>query len=194
VSLAPKAAVTRIARLLLVVLAACAGDVETPPVETTAPATASAPVNTPAVPDAPIRTNRSSYVVTGGSEGPESTIVATLHAPADQTLYILNCNGATGLTMQRKEGDQWVYGWMITMAACMSPPIVVPPGGEHTGRLLLHERAGAVPEPVGGRLVSGTYRMVWTGVLTGFDSNKEGYGPELPMERRVSAPFTIQVH
>ncbi len=69
----------------------------------------------------------------------------------------------------------------------------MPPGGEHTARLYLHERAGAVPEPAGGRLVSGTYRVVWTGVLTAFDSNKEGYGPELPMEQRVSAPFTIQV-
>jgi hypothetical protein len=183
-------AVIRIALVLLLGFAACARDVETARVET-APAV-KAPVSTPVVPAAPIRTNRSSYVVTG-SQGPESTIVATLRAPADQTLYILNCNGASGLTMQRRSGDEWVWSWVVGMAACMSPPIVVPPGGEHTGRLYLHERAGAVPEPVGGRLVSGTYRMVWTGVLTAFDSNTEGYGPELPMEQRVSAPFTIQV-
>lgn len=183
----------RIALVLLLVLAACARDVETTPVGTTAPATASAPVNTPVVPEAPIRTDRSSYVLTSGPQGPESTIVATLRAPADRTLYILNCNGASGLTMQRKRGEEWVYSWVVSMAACMSPPIVVPPGGEHTARLYLHDRAGAVPEPVGGKLVSGTYRVVWTGVLTSFDPNKEGFGPELPMEERVSAPFTIQV-
>ncbi|HEX6096403.1 MAG TPA: hypothetical protein VF432_08780 [Thermoanaerobaculia bacterium] len=183
----------RIALLLLLVLSACTGDVETPAVETAAPVETPTPAKTPAVPAAPIRTDRSSYVLTNGSQGPETTIVATLRAPADQTLYILNCNGASGLTMQRRSGEEWVYSWVISMAACMSPPIVVPPGGEHTGRLALHERAGAVPEPVGGRLVSGTYRMVWTGVLTSFDPNTEGFGPELPMEQRVSAPFTIQV-
>ena len=182
--------------LLLLVLAACARDVETATVET-APApvetTEPAPVNTPVVPAAPIRTDRSSYVLTNGPQGPEATIVATLRAPADRTLYILNCNGASGLTLQRKKGEEWVYSWVIVMSACASPPIVVPAGGEHTGRIYLHERAGAVSDPVGGRLVSGTYRMVWTGVLTSFDPNAGGYGPELPMEQRVSAPITIQV-
>jgi len=186
VSLARSAHVIRIALVLLLVLAACTRDVETPPV-------APAPAKAPAVPDAPIRTDRSSYVLTNGPQGPEATLVATLRAPAGQTLYILNCNGASGLTMQRKKGDEWVWGWVVGMNACMSAPIVVPPGGEHTARLYLHERAGAVPEPVGGKLESGTYRVVWTGVLTSFDPNREGFGAELPLEQRVSAPFTIQV-
>lgn len=177
----------RVALVLLLVLTACTSDVETAPLETTAPA------NTPVVPAAPIRTDRSSYVLTNGAQGPEATIVATLRAPAGQTLYILNCNGASGLTLQRKNGEAWVYSWVIGMNACMSPPIVVPPGGEHTGRIYLHERAGAVPDPPGGRLVSGTYRVVWTGVLTSFDPNAGGFGPELPMEQRVSAPITIEV-
>jgi hypothetical protein len=185
--------VIRIAFVLTLVLTACTRPVEKATVETAAPAKAPAPVNTPAAPAAAIRTDRSSYVVTNGPQGPEATIVATLRAPADRTLYILNCNGASGLTLQRKSGEAWVYSWMIGMAACASPPIVVPPGGEHTGRIYLHDRAGAVPEPVGGRRVSGTYRVMWTGVLTSFDPNAGGYGPELPLEQRVSAPITIQV-
>lgn len=192
VSLARFAQVMRIALILMLVLTACAGDVETATVETTAPAKAPAPAKTPAVPAAPIRTDHSSYTLTNGPQGPEATIVATLRAP-DRTLYILNCNGASGLTLQRRKGEEWVYSWVVGMNACMSPPIVVPPGGEHTGRIYLHERAGAVPDPVGGRLESGTYRVVWTGVLTAFDPNAGGYGPELPLEHRVSAPFTIQV-
>ncbi len=183
----------RIALILMLVLTACTRDVETPPVETAAPAKAPAPANMPVVPAAPIRTDRSSYVLTNGPQGPEATIVATLRAPADRTLYILNCNGASGLTLQRKSNEEWVYSWVVAMNACLSPPIVVPPGGEHTGRIYLHERAGAVPDPVGGRLVSGTYRVVWTGVLISSDPNAGGYGPELPMEQRASAPITIQV-
>jgi hypothetical protein len=179
----------RIALLFMpaLVLTACAGDAGTKTAETEAPAKA------PVLPAAPIRTDRSSYVLTNGPQGPEATIVATLRAPADRTLYILNCNGASGLTLQRRSGEAWVYSWVIGMNACMSPPIVVPPGGEHTGRIYLHERAGAVPEPAGGRLVSGTYRVVWTGVVTSFDPNAPGNGPELPLEERVSAPFTIEV-
>lgn len=176
---------TRIA-LLILLLAACTRHVETPAVQTAEPAKA------PAIPAAPIRTDRSSYVLTNGPQGPEATIVATLRAPAGQTLYILNCNGASGLTLQRKQGNEWVYGWVVAMNACLSPPIVVPPGGEHTSRIYLHDRAGAVPDPVGGKLTSGTYRVVWTGVLTAFDSNVRGFGPELPLEQRVSAPITIE--
>ena len=40
---------------------------------------------------------------------------------------------------------------------------------------------------------SGTYRVLWTGVLTSFDANTRGFGPELPLEQRVSAPFTVEV-
>jgi hypothetical protein len=171
-----------IALVLMLLLAACAGDVET---------TATVAPPAPAKPAAPIRTDRSSYAFTNGPQGPEATIVATLRAPAGKTLYILNCNGASGLTLQRKEGEQWVYSWVIGMNACASPPIVVPPGGEHTAPIYLHERSGAVTDPEGGKMIrSGTYRVVWTGVLTAVDAN--GRGPEAPLEERVSAPFTIQ--
>jgi hypothetical protein len=187
VSLAQLGDVIRIALVLMLVLTACTRPADTAAVET------AAPVNVPEPPAAPIRTDRSSYVLTNGPQGPEATIVATLPAPPDRTLYILNCNGASGLTLQRRSGEAWVYAWVIGMNACASPPIVVPPGGKHTDRIYLHERAGAVPDPVGGRLVSGTYRVVWTGVHTSFDANMHRYGPELPLEQRVSAPVAIQV-
>jgi hypothetical protein len=146
----------------------------------------------PSPPAAPVRTDRSSYVLTNGNQGPEATIVTTLRAPADQSLYLLNCNGQTGVNLQRKVGDQWVYAWTVMMNACMSPPIVVAPNGEHTARVYLHEHSGGVTYPQRARMIeSGTYRVVWTGVLTSFDAN--GRGPELPLEQRVSAPITIDV-
>jgi hypothetical protein len=180
--------VLRIAPLLVLLLfGAC-----TRRVETAAPA-AKTP-STPSAPAAPIRTDRASYVLTNGPQGPEATIVATLRAPAGQPVYIVNCNGATGVTLQRRIGEAWEYAWVITMNACLSPPIVVPPGGEHTARIFLHEHAGAVIQPKRARMIeSGTYRVVWTGVLTSFDPNARGFGPELPLEQRVSAPITIEV-
>jgi len=176
--------VIRVALLLLLTVLGCTKRVETPRAKTPAPH-----VKTVSTPSAPIRTDRSSYALTNGPKGPEATIVATLRAPADRTLYIMNCNGATGITLQRKVGEAWEWAWLITMSACVSPPIVVPSGGEHTAQIRLHEEPGAVMPRR--RIESGTYRVVWTGVLTSFDANAQGWGPELPLEERVSAPFTI---
>lgn len=174
--------------LVLTLLVACTGRVETPPVEKAPP-----PAKAVAAPAAPIRTDRSSYVLTNGPRGPEAIITAMLRAPADQALYIINCNGQSSVTLQQKVGDAWEYALIVASAACLSPPIVVPPGGEHTASIHLHADPGSVPGPRRGRLESGTYRVIWTGVLTSFDANKRGFGPELPEEQRVSAPFTIEV-
>src|SRR5687767_9595372 len=163
--------VIRIA-LILLLLAAC-----TKPVESPAPMKTTAPTEAPSPPAAPVRADRTSYVLTNGPQGPEATIVTTLRAPADKSLYLLNCNGATGVSLQRKVGHEWVYAWTVMMNACMSPPIVVPPNGEHTARVYLHEHSGGVTYPQRARMIeSGTYRVIWTGVLTSVDAN--GRGPE----------------
>ncbi|HEX6160754.1 MAG TPA: hypothetical protein VF111_11350, partial [Thermoanaerobaculia bacterium] len=93
--------------LVLTLLLACTRRVETPGVQKATPG--AAPVAAPSAPAAPIRTDRSSYLLTNGPRGPEATIVATLRAPAGQTLYIVNCNGASSVTLQRKVGDGWEY-------------------------------------------------------------------------------------
>lgn len=202
-SLAAPAGVIRIALALLLLLPACSKAVDTAPPPkpaaraTTATTTTTAPAPPPVQPPAAgIRTDRPSYVLTPGPRGAETTIVATLRAPADQTLYITNCNGGIGATLQRKIGDTWVYALVTGMAACMSPPIVVPPGGEHTNSLYVSEGAVGIPDPQGGTMLkSGTYRVVWSGVFTSFDANNggKGFGPELPLEQRVSGPITLEV-
>lgn len=184
----------RIALILVLAAVSCTRRVEAPPLDAATSGNTSADGNTAPAPAAAVRTDRTSYVLTNGPRGPEATIVATLRAPAGQTVYLVNCNGATGTHLQRKVGDAWVAAWAIMMNACLSPPIVVPPGGEHTARIYLHEHSGGVMEPRGARMIeSGTYRVVWTGALSSFDSNAQGFGRELPLEQRVSAPITIQV-
>ncbi len=164
----------------------------TKPVESPAPANPAGSRDAPSPPAAPVRTDRSSYVLTNGPQGPEATIVTTLRAPANQSLYLVNCNGQIGVNLQRKVGAEWVYAWTVMMNACLSAPIVIPPDGEHTARVYLHERSGGVTYPQRARMIeSGTYRVVWSGVLTSFDAS--GRGPEAPLEQRVSAPITIEV-
>lgn len=58
----------------------------------------------------------------------------------------------------------------------------------------LHESSGGVIYPERARRIeSGIDRVVWTGVLLSFDPNVHGFGPELPLEQRMSAPITIEV-
>jgi hypothetical protein len=176
--------------LFFVLLAGCTGEVDkavdTPKVVTGRP-------GSPAAPPAPVRTDRTSYVLAPGRHGGEVTIAATLRAPDDQTLHILNCNGISGLTLQRKVEDKWENAWLVSMPACFSPPIVVPPGGEQRGSLHLVENSANAISPNGTTgLVSGIYRIVWTGVFTAWEPNKPP-GAELPLEQRVSAPISIEV-
>ena len=176
--------------LVMLSLAACAQKVETH----ASAAKPDPPPDSEKVAAAPVRTDRSEYVLTQGPQGAEATIVTTLRAPADQEIHLMNCNRATGVSLQRKVGEEWVYAWLVAMNACLSPAIVVPPGGEHTAEIYLHERSGGVAYPEGARMIeSGTYRVVWTGALLSFDPDVGEFGPELPLEQRVSAPFSIVV-
>lgn len=147
-----------LAAALLVVLAACTTTVE-----------------------APIRTDRSAYIVGSGQFGPELKIISMLRAPADRAVHIANCSGAIAPGLQRRVNDTWVDAWIAATDACASAPIVIPPGGTHTAELLIRPGAGAVtyPRPNSDALESGTYRVVW-------------HGTDIPLEQRVSAPFTIE--
>ena len=146
------------------------------------------------LPDAPVRTDRTRYVLAEGPFGPETTIVTTFRAPADRRVYLVNCNGAFALGLQRLDGDRWVDAWGAEMNACLSAPIVIPAGRQHSGTMTVASGADAV---VSGRrterrIVSGTYRAVWYGVLTSFDFKRRPFGDELPLEQRSSAPFVIE--
>ena len=168
----------RFAALALVVLLSCARELAPPRASKT---------------EARVRTDRSHYVLRPGRFGPETTIATTLEAPADKTIYVMNCNGALSLGLQRRVGDLWVNAWVAEINGCASAPIAIPPGGRHAGTMTPLSRAEA-PDPsqrTETLLGPGTYRAVWHGVFTSFDPRAPARGEELPLEQRVSAPFTI---
>jgi hypothetical protein len=149
------------------------------------------PVQEPQV-EAPIRTDQKQYVFREGPSGLETTIVATLNAPADQILYIMNCNGAISTGLQRKVGEEWVDAWIPPINGCLSPPLEIPPGGEMTQKLTIRPGHLMYP-PNGQQLESGTYRVAWHNVFTSYDSDGPPFGDRLPLEQRVSAPFSIDL-
>jgi hypothetical protein len=149
----------------------------------------------PPVIQGPVRTDRSSYTFHEGPNGPETTIVTTLMAPADRPLYLDNCNGTSPIGLQRLVGDQWVNAWVIGMNACYSEPIVLPAGKSRTGIITARwsgdaERALPASEWI---VEAGTYRAVWYAVLSGVDRSVRPWkGENLPLEQRASAPFRIE--
>ena len=141
----------------------------------------------------PIQTDATRYVSHEGPYGPEITIHATFTAPKDRTVYVLHCNGAISTAMQRLVGNKWVNAWSAETNSCLSPPIVLAPGAQHKDTMTFRRVTDIVIYAPNNRDViqPGTYRLVWHNVLTSFDINARPFGPDLPLEQRVSAPITI---
>ncbi len=143
---------------------------------------------------APITTDLERYALGEGPFGPEVRIATTFTAPADTTVYLMNCNEAFSTGLQRQEGGGWVDAWVAETNSCLSPPIVISPGEKHSGVLTVASGADAEVDSrrTAGRIDAGTYRAVWHGLYTSFDPNARPFGEELPLELRVSEPFAIE--
>lgn len=142
----------------------------------------------PAAP-AGITTDRSRYELTPGAYGPETRIIATFRAPADTTAWILHCNGAIAWGLQRFDRGEWHDAWVAMTNECLSPAVVVQGDSAFVDTLVFTPSAGAVIDSAG--VGAGTYRVVFYNVLTSFDIAKRPFGPELPIERRVSGSITL---
>lgn len=165
---------SRLAVLLVLAFAGCAPRAEHAP----APAAV-----------AGITTDRSRYELTPGAYGPEARIIATFRTPAATTALILHCNGAIAWGLQRLDRGAWRDAWVAMTNECLSPAIVVRGDSAFVDTLVFTPSAGAVIDSAGAG--AGTYRVVFYNVLTSFDPAKRPFGPELPIERRVSAPITL---
>lgn len=144
----------------------------------------------------PVETDASRYVLREGPFAPETTIVTTFTAPADRAVYLMNCNGIWPMVLQRQVGNTWTDVWPVTMAVCLSPPVVIPAGQRRSAPLTVTSGADAVVSSrrTEIKIERGMYRVVWHGVRTSYDPNATPqYGEELPLEQRVSAPFHLEV-
>ena len=142
---------------------------------------------------AAIVTDASRYAFHAGQFGREARIIATFTAPPETAVYILHCNGAIGWGLQRLDGDRWTDAWAAMTNGCLSPPKEVPGGTAHVETLTVVSRPDlAAPGSIREVVPPGTYRVVWYQVLTSFDPRARPFGPELPLERRVSGPVVIE--
>ena len=143
--------------------------------------------------NAPIQTDKDRYHFEYGFYGPEVIIASTFTAPKDQTVYLMNCNGAISSGLQRLVQGAWITAWGEVTNSCLSEPIVIAPGQRRSHSITLRPGVGATVYPPESDLIeAGTYRVTWHAMLTSFDIQARPMGPELPLEQRVSAPFVIE--
>ena len=173
--------------LVLCALAACGGDVTTAPGPT---AKLIAERDT----DTGFQTDSLAYTLRAGRSGYETRIAAVFTNRSASTVYIVNCGGATAVSLEKLVGDQWQRVWSPVIPACLSQPITVPAGG--TWRTELWVFGGypgsnsypqfEVADP------AGVYRAVWHGVLISYQ-DRLPFGEPLPLPLRASNRFTLAV-
>jgi hypothetical protein len=106
--------------------------------------------------------------------------------------YIVNCTGATSLTLEMVVDGQWKPVWAPVIAACLSAPIVVAPGASYSTVITVsagYPENNAYPKFAVTEL-SGVYRAVWHSVLSSYQPALP-FGEPLPLEARVSNRFTV---
>jgi hypothetical protein len=148
----------------------------------------------PAPGEAPIRTSASEYTLVRHSHGLQVQIPFVFTNRTGGTVYVVNCNGATSLELQRWQNGAWVTVWTPVLAMCLSPPITIARGAEH--RSGVHVWAGdrgsnTYPQFTMDE-IAGEYRIRWGGVYSDYDSNRYPFGTEVPEAQRVSNTFRLR--
>lgn len=138
-----------------------------------------------------ITTDAERYSFEPGEHGAELEIRSTLHAPPNQTVYVVNCNGQIAAGLQSFQNDVWTDSWAGVINQCLSEPIIIPPGGSHDLTLLVRRGSGSMVDGEGDNPPPGTYRVIWYGALDSFDGSRYPFGNVLPVEQRVSEPIII---
>ena len=105
------------------------------------------------------------------------------------TAYFVNCNGATGVRLERLVSDTWVPSWSSEQDGCLSGPIVVAPGDSLRRSVLLFDGYHPISSDAPAEAAS-TYRLVWTTVVHHYEP-RAPLANEVPEAQRVSNRFFL---
>lgn len=111
-----------------------------------------------------------------------------------KTVYVVNCNGVAPPSLEKLVDGEWVPAWSAVVPACLSAPIVIEPGKTYTSTLEVYAglpgmRIAPIFEVAE---IEGTYRLVWHPLVHDYDSDRPGFGVEVPLEQRTSNPFVLK--
>jgi hypothetical protein len=110
------------------------------------------------------------------------------------SVYLTNCNGDVSPSLQRRVDGKWTGWWYPVMNECLSPPVVIAPGAvyrDSLGIMLGRQDREVYEQLVAARSLE--VRLDWQQALTSFSAEKYPFGPQLPLEQRVSNAFTLRI-
>ena len=126
---------------------------------------------------APFQTDTLSYTLKAGAMGYEVLIPITFTNRGPTAASITNCGGATSLKLEAFVDGQWKYAWSPIIPACLSAPIVVPPGGTWRSAISVfgaYPNINAAPK-FASEQITGVYRAVYLNIApatgAGYASN-----------------------
>jgi hypothetical protein len=145
-------------------------------------------------PSAPIQTDTTTYALVRDSLGWEARMALRFTNTSPDTLYAVNCNGALTLAVERQSGAGWDLFWAPLTNACLSPPLVIPPGGSYQTPWSIW---GAPPGTNVGpqfadMIFDDTYRLVWWNLLAHYDTGRRELGDSVSLEYRRSNEFLLR--
>ncbi len=142
---------------------------------------------------APVQTDTTSYLLVRDWVGWKTDIRVTWRNLSADTLYLVNCNGGTGLKLQKETGSSWSTFWTPVMLLCLSPPLRIAPGAIFADTVHIwgaepgHNAAPEFPS----RQVEGVFRLVWTEVVYHYTDRGSNFGDAVPLEFRYSNSFRL---
>jgi hypothetical protein len=122
-------------------------------------------------------------------------IRATIYNPRPDTSFIVNCNGATALALEKQYGTEWRMAWVAAVPGCGSAAIVIAPGGHYDAVFDISGGtfgSNVVPQ-FGVAYIPGVYRMVFSRIVSSFSMSSPISGTPIAVELRRSNPFAIIV-
>lgn len=111
------------------------------------------------------------------------------------TLYVVNCNGAITMFLQKHVAGRWQDALYMASNGCLSPPIVIPPGETLRDSVAMWGAEPGTPSVNTFLLpeIDGEYRLVWHQLVRNYDPRPlSPFGDTLAVEERVSTPFLLR--
>lgn len=140
------------------------------------------------------QTDSLGYTLAAGDRGYSGVIGVQFTNRTGQTVYFVNCNGATGVRLEKRIGDQWQSVWSPVLSACLSPPITVQPGATRDFRIAVfggYPGSNTAPQFTVAD-IAGDYRAVWPDALRSYQ-DRLPFGEPLALAHRVSNTFVLRV-
>lgn len=134
------------------------------------------------------------YSFTPISIGHETRIGMTFTNSTGGDVYMVNCAGSVGWSLERYVNYRWERVYSPIMLGCLSQPIVVGPSGERRFGITIYvPREGSNIYPrFDGSDIGGVYRVVWHGLVRTYRLPSGPWSDELPLSKRISNAFILK--